>query len=526
MNKKGLGLSVGIASVIAFGTLSQPTVGVAEHNKDINREALIASLRDERVKNVVADASSEDVAKINHKNIQYSFKTSSIKDQVALKAAAEIVQNDKQVKVAKKQSVEPVSNQKIVVKEQAEETIKTVAVQTSGENNIHQVSVSQNNLSDSKKRDTVKEKEDGVYLAAEEEQKAGVNIPKVATFNVGVSIPKEGWLAANMNVRQHPSMESAILGVLPIGSKISGRTADGWLEFDYNNQKAYIKSEFVSSQDVNALLKEKKAQEEAQAKKEAEEKAKAEAEARAKKEAEQKAQAEAEQKKQEEAQKEQAEKAAALKAFDSVKEKTAYLTASLNVRDNPSMESKVVGVLAEGTKVTGKEHNGWFRIQYNGQIRYISAQYLTNQAPNVKEEESSQGKSSQEETASGTAKDIVNAAYSFLGYRYVYGNASPSKGFDCSGLAYYLYSKYAGVTLNRSSYTMVNNGYAVSKSNLKPGDLLFFNAGGNSGISHVGIYVGNGQMIHASTPSTGVIKSSVVSGYFADTFVTARRILN
>ena len=118
---------------------------------------------------------------------------------------------------------------------------------------------------------------------------------------------------------------------------------------------------------------------------------------------------------------------------------------------------------------------------------------------------------------------IVNLAYKQLGKPYVWGTHGP-RSFDCSGLTSYLYKQAYGIGISTSSRAQASYGYKVSKSNLKKGDLMFFATGGG-GISHVGIYVGNNKLIHASTPSTGVILSDINSSYYQRTFVTARRLL-
>ena len=130
-------------------------------------------------------------------------------------------------------------------------------------------------------------------------------------------------------------------------------------------------------------------------------------------------------------------------------------------------------------------------------------------------------KQAQEETSK--LDKIVNLAYKQLGKPYVWGTHGP-RSFDCSGLTSYLYKQAYGISISPSSRSQVSYGHKVSKSNLKKGDLMFFATGGG-GISHVGIYVGNNKLIHASTPSTGVILSDINSSYYQRTFVTARRLL-
>lgn len=106
-------------------------------------------------------------------------------------------------------------------------------------------------------------------------------------------------------------------------------------------------------------------------------------------------------------------------------------------------------------------------------------------------------------SSSGGASAVVAYAKKFLGNPYVYGGSSLTNGTDCSGFTMSVYAHF-GYSLNRSSYTQVYNGRSVSMSSLKPGDLLFYKYGGST-ISHVAMYIGGGQIIHASTEKTGII---------------------
>ena len=126
-----------------------------------------------------------------------------------------------------------------------------------------------------------------------------------------------------------------------------------------------------------------------------------------------------------------------------------------------------------------------------------------------------------EPTTSGS--DIVSTAQSYLGYNYVSGGSSPSSGFDCSGFTQYVYKQY-GINLNRTAADQASNGTPISKDELQPGDLVLFSYYGSGSIGHAGIYIGNGQMIHAANSKRGVVTDTINSGYYAENYVTARRL--
>ncbi len=117
---------------------------------------------------------------------------------------------------------------------------------------------------------------------------------------------------------------------------------------------------------------------------------------------------------------------------------------------------------------------------------------------------------------------VTRAAYRYVGSPYVWGAAGP-RAFDCSGFVMSVMAQF-GVKLPHSSRLQARMGTFVSRGNLQPGDLVFFATRG-AGISHVGLYVGNNNMVHASTPGTGVIVSSLSERYYAQRYVGARRVL-
>lgn len=198
--------------------------------------------------------------------------------------------------------------------------------------------------------------------------------------------------------------------------------------------------------------------------------------------------------------------------------KTMYVsTDTLNVRDSWLSTSTKVGTLTrnQSVTVTGSCSNGWYRIKFEGHTAYVSGKYLSDEAG----ASSSSGSTS---SASGTATDIANFAMSFVGYSYVWGGMSPSTGFDCSGLMYYVLTQY-GYSMKRVANDQMTQGTAISRDNLQVGDLVFFGYG--SYANHVGMYIGNGNFVHASTPSTGVRVNSLNETYYNTRYIGARRII-
>ena len=210
--------------------------------------------------------------------------------------------------------------------------------------------------------------------------------------------------------------------------------------------------------------------------------------------------------------------------FTDIGSTTMYITASkLNVRAYPSTDEHgtILGKLSFGdaVTVTGKS-NKWYRIKFsnNGVTcdAYVSREYVDTTPTSGG---SSGGSTS---SGSGTATDIANFAMSFVGYSYVWGGMSPSTGFDCSGLMYYVLTQY-GYSMKRVANDQMTQGTAVSRDNLQVGDLVFFGYGNYA--NHVGMYIGNGNFVHASTPSTGVRVNSLNETYYNTRYIGARRII-
>ena len=199
---------------------------------------------------------------------------------------------------------------------------------------------------------------------------------------------------------------------------------------------------------------------------------------------------------------------------------TMYTTDRLNLRKGAGTSYSVITTLDKGVAVTvHSSSNGWSKVSVNGMTGYVSSSYLSSTKP-------SNSSSSTDSSTSSKVDKVLNFASQQLGKPYVWGAQGPNS-FDCSGLTYYVYKNAAGITLPRTSVEQSKYGTTVSKSNLKAGDLIFFDTSGpnDGGVSHVGIYVGNGQMIHASSSQKKIVKVSVETSYWNNAFVIAKRVL-
>jgi cell wall-associated NlpC family hydrolase len=126
------------------------------------------------------------------------------------------------------------------------------------------------------------------------------------------------------------------------------------------------------------------------------------------------------------------------------------------------------------------------------------------------------------EPASAVAEQALRVALAQRGTRYRFGGDAPNEGFDCSGLVYFSFNS-VGIRLPRSSHEMFQHARRIDQSELRPGDLVFFRLR-SSRISHVGIYAGNGQFIHAPSKGKHVEMASMSDAYWRKRFAGAGRI--
>ncbi len=201
--------------------------------------------------------------------------------------------------------------------------------------------------------------------------------------------------------------------------------------------------------------------------------------------------------------------------FDDIDEPAQYYgvvqVSNLNVRQSASMDAGIVATLNYGSRVrVNWIEPGWVCIAYNndGLMGYVSSEYISVYDGTIPE-------------ATEGGRAVCNLAAQFLGVPYVWGGTTPG-GFDCSGLCQYVYAQL-GISLPRVADDQMKQGVFVTRDQLMPGDLVGFGSGGYA--SHIGIYVGDGMMIHA--PHTGdVVKyTSIDSDYYASRFLGGRRII-
>nr|WP_122011999.1 peptidoglycan-binding protein [Maliibacterium massiliense] len=260
-----------------------------------------------------------------------------------------------------------------------------------------------------------------------------------------------------------------------------------------------------------------RAEAEARAKAEAEAKAKAEAEAKAKAEAEAKAKAE-----QEAAAVQQAAQQAANSVLQIGMESAEVAQVQQRLKElgyfTHSTISNYYGSITAQAVKTFQRANG---LTANGIVNattkaklfsnnvVTAAQYNASQAQSNNNNSNNSGNAAVNPPNSATAANVINIARSKLGCAYSWGASGPN-AFDCSGLTSYVF-RQVGISLPRTSRAQSQVGARLSKAQLQPGDLVFFDYGG--GISHVGIYIGGNQYIHASDYGIGVITSTLGSGF-------------
>lgn len=268
--------------------------------------------------------------------------------------------------------------------------------------------------------------------------------------------------SSSVNLRSEANTSSSILAELKNGTKITVvSTANGWCKVTYSGKTGYIKQDYVST-------------------------------------------------------------TGSASNNTSASTGTAAVvkcSSTVNFRSSASTSSTVLGELKNGTAVTVlSTSNGWSKVSYAGKAGYISADYLVTASSGTAISPSNTAASV---SISAKRQSVLNYAAQFLGVPYVYGGSTPS-GFDCSGFTSYVFKNTVG-SIPRVAQAQYDATTRVSRDDLLPGDLVFFGSS-TSSISHVGIYVGSNQFIHA--PSTGdVVKYSSLTGSYATRYQGAGRVI-
>ena len=189
----------------------------------------------------------------------------------------------------------------------------------------------------------------------------------------------------------------------------------------------------------------------------------------------------------------------------------------LKVREEASLDAEVVMTVAKGEKLdVVEELDGWVKVDLDGQEVYVSGEYVEisedlDTALTITEVLYGEG-------VSDVRVELCEFAKQYVGNPYVWGGTSLTKGADCSGFVLAVFAEF-GISLPHHSGSQANEGTKIDIDEILPGDLLFYSNG--SRINHVAIYIGNGQVVHASSPKTGI----KISNYNYRTPVKAVRIL-
>lgn len=230
---------------------------------------------------------------------------------------------------------------------------------------------------------------------------------------------------------------------------------------------------------------------------------------------------------------------------------------SVNLRSGPSTSYKFVSVASKGSKayIVGIS-DGWYKVIYGTKVCYIRSDYLqltevpyenrsSSNSPKFfkggkstgvsvsagalngttgssSDKESASSGTGSQDTGSVSGSQIVATAKKYLGTPYKWGGTT-SSGFDCSGFVYYVL-RSNGIKASRTIATMYKQGTPVKKSELKPGDIVFFQGTYKSGLSHVGIYVGDGKFIHSPHSGEVVSYANLYSDYYVNHYYGACRM--
>ncbi|MGC4192315.1 MAG: SH3 domain-containing protein [Thermomicrobiales bacterium] len=290
------------------------------------------------------------------------------------------------------------------------------------------------------------------------------------------------WTNDSVEFRSGPSTSSASMGTIPAGTEVSltGQTMDGFISAIYNGQNGWIFGAYLGSQGDSAPST--------------------------------------------------ATEAPAEESVDWSGPTGAWHTNdSVNLRTEASTSSTTIVELPTSTNVTltGAVANGFAQASTDYGDGWISQQYLSEGATSdaAPTTDSDASAASAPAATSSTGQGMVDFAMQYLGYPYVWAGKTPDTGFDCSGFTRWIVLNTLGYDIGGGVPGQTDFGTSVAWGDWQPGDLIFFADTYEPGLSHVGLYIGNGQMIHAENPSTGVVISDITTGYYQEHYAGARRLV-
>jgi uncharacterized protein YgiM (DUF1202 family) len=203
----------------------------------------------------------------------------------------------------------------------------------------------------------------------------------------------------------------------------------------------------------------------------------------------------------------------------------AMVTENLRLRAEPNMDGDVLAIAAASTVVvvTGSPSDGFYPVDWDGLEGWMSADYLTWTDAPVTPRETGVGGDAGSDPGSSEGSAMVDYAMQYLGYPYVWATHGPDT-FDCSGFTYWVALHVLGTDISAGTWPQSVAGRPVAYGELQPGDLVFFQNTYRAGISHVGIYIGDGLFVHAENEGTGVVITSIYSDYYASHYWGAVRV--
>lgn len=204
----------------------------------------------------------------------------------------------------------------------------------------------------------------------------------------------------------------------------------------------------------------------------------------------------------------------------------AKITSNINFRSAPSKTASVIAVAPQGLVIliTGATQNGFYPVDWAGTAGFMAKEYLVfTTDPLTISGDPIGGGDAGDGSTNATGQRMVAYAMNYLGFPYIWATAGPDS-FDCSGFTYWVTLHVIGDDIGRGLWTQIVAGTPVTYGNLQPGDIVFFQNTYTWGLSHVGIYIGNNQFIHAENEETGVKVSSLTSQYYSTRWYGAVRL--